>query len=231
VISRLLFVCLLFLVGPSAPGHAAESRADEIALARLDFERAWIAASLAELKKQLIKLTTLETQLAEARDYDGAIRVRDQRQKWQRDLERLDKELLMIQSREHTLSSALLADRIQLPIEAASLNGVVREGGMITAWAKPGASATWKLPTLPPGGYEVVLRYRCSTLEGGFLSVKETRFSLSAEIKTTLRGPESLTLGTLKLSEGASTLSLTATTVFKDNLMQLLAVELIPASR
>jgi hypothetical protein len=76
----------------------------------------------------------------------------------------------------------------------------------------------------------VILRYRCGPLEGGSLTLSEKRFTLSTAIETTLRGAENREAGTLKLSEGATTLTLTASSVFKDNLMQLLAVELLPAA-
>jgi|GEM_PF-660555 len=216
---------------------AAEKRTDDpgasqdIALLRLGYERSLIESSLAPLKQQITKLAGLEKQFADARDYDAAITARDERKRLQNELARLDKELLLLQTREQALKTALLPDRIKLPLESAALSNVVREGGAITGWTKVGAAAAWKLPALPSGGYEVMLRYRCGAAEGGTLLLKEARFSLSADIETTLKGPEERNAGTLKISDGSGTLTLTAQSLVTNNLMQLLAVELVPASR
>jgi hypothetical protein len=48
---------------------------------------------------------------------------------------------------------------------------------------------------------------------------------------TTLRGPEVKNLGTLKITDGSGSLRLTARTIVKSNLMDLIAVELVPANR
>jgi len=222
---RRLGACLLL-----GAGRATTLHAQEVTLRRLNFERNWILATLGPVKRQVSELAALEKKLATAREYDGAILAREERLKLQQEIERLDKELLLLQTREVSIKAAQMGDKIVLPIEAAVLKDVRREGGALTGWARPGASAEWKLPPLPPGGYEVVLRYRCGPLEGGSITAREARFSLTGPVETTLRGPEERTLGTLKLSEGASSLTLTATTVFKDNLMQLVGVFLVPAS-
>ncbi|MBL9129595.1 MAG: hypothetical protein JNG86_00235 [Verrucomicrobiaceae bacterium] len=226
---RLLLLLPLLLT--AAPVAAQAPAGQEIAPLRLQFERDWIAASLSPLKKHITTMAALEKQLAAARDYEGAIRARNERQMSELELARLDKELLLLQSREQTLKAASLAARIPLPIDTAVLSGVTLVNGALSGWSKPGASATWKLPALPPGGYEIVLRYRCGPLEGGSIMARESRFTLTAPIETTLRGPEDRNIGTLKLSEGATSLTLSAVTVVKDNLMQLIAVELLPASR
>lgn len=225
------------LAGLLTQAIAAERRVDdpgaspEIALLRLGYERNLIAASLSPVKQQITSLAALEKQAAAARDYDTAIVARDERKRLQSELVRLDKELLLLQNREQTLKTALLTDRIKLPLETATLSDLKREGGALTGWTKPDASATWKLPALPAGGYEVMLRYRCGAAEGGTLLIKETRYTLSTAIETTLKGPEERSAGTLKISDGSGTLTLAAQSLITDNLMQLLAVELVPASR
>lgn len=198
---------------------------------RLTFQRSVVEASLTPLKKHLSELILLEKSRAEARDYDGAIEARDMRKRLETELERLDKELLLLQTREQALASSLLPARIPLSLDSAALDGVQRSGGSLTGWAKPGASATWKLDRLPPGGYEVVLRYRCGPLEGGSLTVQETRFSLLSDVDTTLKGPQEKNIGTLKITNGSGPLKISARTVLKDNLMHLLAVDLVPASK
>ncbi len=233
----LVLSCAFVFAGIAVLAPAAEKRTDDpgasqdIALLRLGYERSLIESSLAPVKQQITTLTGLEKQFADARDYDAAITARDERKRLQNELGRLDKELLLLQTREQALKTSLLPDRIKLPLESATLSNVVREGGAITGWSKVGAAATWKLPALPAGGYEVMLRYRCGAAEGGVLLLKESRFSLTTNIETTLKGPAERNAGTLKISDGSSTLTLAAQSLVTTNLMQLLGVELVPASR
>lgn len=219
------------------PAPAADARGDdpgasqEIALRRITYDRSLIVASLVPVKDQITTLEKLEKQFAEARDYDAAITARDERKRLQNELTRLDKELLLLQTREQALKAAMLPERIKLSLDSAKLSGLRRDGGAITGWSKTGSSATWKLPGLPPGGYEIMLRYRCGAAEGGTLLVKESRFTLTTSIETTLKGPEERNAGTLKISDGNGFLALVAQSLVTNNLMQLLAVELVPASR
>ncbi len=233
----LVLACALVGAGLAMSAPKAEKRTDDpgastdIALLRLDYERDLIEASLAPVKEQITTLGTLEKQFAADRDYDDAITARDERKRLQNELARLDKELLLLQSRELALKTSLLPDRIKLPLDIATVTDLRHEGGAITGWSKVGAAASWKLPALPPGGYEVMLRYRCGAAEGGTLQVKETRYTLTTTIGTTLKGPEERSAGTLKISDGSGTLTLVAQTLVTNNLMQLLGVELVPSSR
>lgn len=222
----------LALLAPAGavPGAEADPKRT-LDLRRLEFQRSILEESLEPLKKHLSELILLEKSRAQARDYTGAIEARDLRKRLEMELERLDKELLLLQTREQAIEASLLPDRIRLPLDKAELKDVRREGGTLTGWSKPGAQAVWQLDKLPPGGYEVVLRYRCSPLEGGSLTVQESRFSLNADVETTLKGPEEKNLGTLKITDGSGPLKIMARTVLKDNLMHLLSVELLPASK
>lgn len=228
---------LLILAGQVMPVSAAgKAKSDpgaslEIALLRLGYERDLVAASLKPVKDQITVLAELEKQSVADRDYDAAIIARDERKRLQNELSRLDKELLLLQTREQSLKTTMLPERIKLPLESATLQGPRREGGAITGWSQTGASAVWILPKLPPGGYEVMLRYRCGAAEGGTLLIKESRFTLQTRIETTLKGPEERMAGTLKISNGSGPLTLTAESLVTNNLMQLLAVELVPSSR
>jgi hypothetical protein len=229
----ILWSCLgLAVIAAGTLLRAAESPPDNtLEMARIQFERSMIESSLAPMKKHLLELSALEKQRSDDHNYVGAIAARDQRRKMEDELERLDKQLLLLQTREQSLKASLLPDRITLPLEQAELSGVRLEGGTLTGWSKPGTSAKWKLPALPPGGYEIILRYRCGPLDGGELQVQESRFSLKNQIDTTLKGPEEKNIGTLKISEGAGPLTISAQTLVKNNLMDLLAVHLVPASR
>jgi hypothetical protein len=232
-VNRTLAVALL-LGAPACPAVAQDTRAPAatIELERLKFQERLLEASLQPLQQHLAALQELEQQRATAGDYAGAIEARNQRKKLTTELERLDKELLLTHTREESLKARLLPDRIPLPLEAAVLAGDVRrDGGALTGWSGPEAAATWKLPDLPPGGYEVLIKYRCGALEGGTLEVREARFHLNAEVLTTLRGPQEKNLGTLKITDGSGTLVIRARSVLKDNLMHLLAVHLVPAAR
>ena len=231
--NRTLAVALL-LGAPACPAVAQDTRAPTatIELERLKFQERLLEAGLQPLQQHLAALQELERQRATAGDYAGAIEARNQRKKLTTELERLDKELLLTQTREQSLKARLLPDRIPLPLDAAELEGGVRRAsGALTGWSGPEAAVTWKLPDLPPGGYEVLLKYRCGALEGGTLEVHEARFHLNAEVLTTLRGPQEKNLGTLKITDGSGSLVIRARSVLKDNLMHLLAVHLVPAAR
>lgn len=234
--NRALLACLLGFGAPALPAAAQEARAvaegRPLELARLAFQKRLLEAGLHPLKQHLTSLAEMEKQLAQAGDYAGAIEARNERKRLTTELERLDKELLLTQTRAQSLEARLLPEKIPLDLAAAELEGGVRlDGGALTGWGRPGASAKWKLPGVPPGGYEVVLRYRCGPLEGGSLQVQETRYSLVSEVMTTLRGPQERNIGTLKITDGAGPLVLSARTVVKDNLMHLLSAHLVPAGR
>ncbi len=219
--------------GAASQSRGTESDSTELELMRLRFARDVIVESLRPLKMRIEELTARAKELAELRDYAGALEVREERSRLEAQLDREDKELLLLEAREQSLRAELLPDVIELPLAEAELSGVTRPagGGLIDAWSRSGSSATWKLPDLPPGGYEVYLKYRCGALEGGTVLVKEARFTLTGRIETTLKGPERRRVGTLKITDGAGTLEIAAKSVVKDNLMQLLGVELVPASR
>jgi hypothetical protein len=206
---------------------------EEIELARLDHHHQLLQASLGPLKTALSKLDELALTNARAREYEAAIAARIEREHIATDLDRIAKELLILETRKQFLQTSLLPDHILLPLDNAKLESVryEEEKKWLTHWDRPGAHAEWTLPSVPPGGYEVLLTYQCSPLEGGTIVINEKTFSLSGEMDTTLRGPEVKNLGTLKITDSNSPLRLTARTVVKSNLMNLLSIELIPANR
>jgi hypothetical protein len=229
----LIWSCLGLAVMAASASLAVADDAGEMLMEkeRLMFQRSLIEVSLAPMKKHLLELTALEKQRAEARDYTGAIAVREERRRVEGELERLDKELLLLQMREQSIKASQLPDRVTLPLEQAELSGVRLEGGLLTGWNKIGASAKWKLPALPPGGYEVILHYRSGPLDGGEILIEESRFKLKGQIDTTLKGPQEKNLGTLKVTDGSGSLTLSAATLIKDKLMDLMAVHLVPATK
>lgn len=205
----------------------------EIELAQIDHHRQLLEASLNPLKSAISKLDELALAYARSRNYEAAISARVERDQVVTALDRIAKELLLLETKKQVLEATLLPDHIILTLESARLEGVQLDAAnkVLTRWERPGAYAEWTLPRIPPGGYEIVLTYQCSPLEGGTMVINERTFALSAEMDTTLRGPEVKNLGTLKITEGSGSLRLTARTIVKNNLMDLIAVELLPANR
>lgn len=199
-------------------------------ISRLKIDRHMIESSLEPIKKHLLDLTVLEKQRSSQRDYEGALAALKERKRIEAQLEQLDRLMLLIITRQEAIQTAEIPDKIFLPLESAQLNGVRRESGELSGWNLPGSTASWKLPNIPSGGYEVFIRYRCSPLEGGVLEVKESKFSITSQIETTLKGPQQKKLGTLKITTGNGPFTLTGKTLLKGNLMNLLELWLIPAN-
>jgi hypothetical protein len=233
IATSLLVALFLVLVlnGRGAAGTA--STRTELAMLRTAHEISLLRASAPSLRQYAAELTALEKRCATNRDYKGAIAARNERQTIEKEISRIEKEDLLLKTREQSFRSAMLPDQIVLMPEQAVLSGVSREpgNGALTDWKKTGASATWKLPDLPPGGYEVLLRYSCDALEGGSLAIGEQTFSLTGTADTTLKGPMEKNFGTLKITNGSGSLSISARTVLKANLMHLYFVKLVPANR
>ncbi len=228
----LLLTCVL----PHLPAQEADPAGPpprEIEIERIEHHHRLLTASLNPLKSSISRLDELARARARERDYTGAIAARDERRRLEAELERIAKEMLVLEARVQSLKTALLPERLLLPLDQAKLDGVLWDAdkGRLTQWQRPGASAEWTLPGLPPGGYEVLVTYQCNPIEGGTVIISEKTFTLTGEMDTTLRGPETKNLGTLKITDGAGVFRITARTVVKSNLMNLLAVELVPANR
>jgi hypothetical protein len=227
----LCFASLLAFGADAALSIGTNPKAAVAAL-RVSHEIAMLKAMAPTLREYLTELAALEKRLANARDYQGAIKAREERSAVEQQLARMEKEDLLLKTRESGLRSAALPDEIILMPEQATLDGVKREPGTgaLTEWKKAGAKATWKLPDLPPGGYEVVIRYSCDLVEGGSLSIGEQAFTLSGTADTTLKGASEKNFGTLKITNGSGLLTIMAKTVLKTNLMDLHFIKLIPAN-
>ena len=204
----------------------------ELTNLRAKFELNLAESTLPTLRDYAEALTTLEKQAVAARDYDPAGAVRSEHQRVTTEIASQEKLALLLKARQTTTDSNSSASRILLKISDAKLEGVTLDAATqcLTGWAA-GASATWKLPDLPPGGYEVILKCSSGPLEGGTVQIKEAFYSLTGTISTTMKGVEEQNLGTLKIRDGSGTLKITALTVLKSNLMQLQSVELLPANR
>ena len=231
--STLRSLVALVLLVLSARGYGIGDPWTELAAMRTTHELSVRQAGAPALRQYVSELTALEKRCATARDYKGAIAARNERQMIEREISRIEKESLLLRTRDQSLRSALLPDQIILMPERATLSGVEREPGTgaLTNWKKAGSSVTWKLPDLPPGGYEVLVRYSCDALEGGSITIQEQTFSLTGTADTTLKGPVEKNFGTLKITNGSGALTISARTVLKTNLMHLYFVKLVPANR
>lgn len=212
----------------------AQMQAQDATLAnrRAQFETELLGSTLPVLKQQVAELAALEKKAAAARDYDAAITIRTEREHIESEISSQAKLLLLLEARQQSITNKA-PERILLKPAEAQLSGVRYDpaAGVLTGWTAPGATAIWRLPDLPPGGYEVVLRYSSGPLEGGSVHVQETFYSLSADLGTTLKGFDDHNLGTLRIRDGAGQFKLSAAKVLNDNLMQLQSVELVPANR
>jgi hypothetical protein len=213
---------------------AVPLQAQDAALAtrRAQFESELLGSTLPVLKQQVAELAALEKKAAAARDYDAAIAIRTERERIEVEISSQAKLLLLLEARQQSIASKP-PERILLKPSEAQLSGVRHDptAGVLTGWTTAGATAVWRLPDLPPGGYEVILRYSSGPLEGGSVRVQESFYSLNADLGTTLKGFDDHNVGTLRVRDGAGQLKISAVKVLKDNLMQLQSVELVPANR
>lgn len=213
--------------------QAAPAGGGELATLRARLELTLAKNTLPALREYASELGSLEKQAVAARDYDTAAVVRSERLRVTAEAASQEKLALLLETRQQGLDSNSSSEKIVLKIGDAQLDGVKLDAatGSLTGWSHPGASATWKLPDLPSGGYEVVLRYSSGPLEGGSVIVQEAFYTLTSNIVTTLKGFEEQNIGTLKIRDGSGIFKISAKTVLKDNLMQLQGVELLPANR
>ena len=213
----------------AAPGAVPKSILKE-GQARLDADL--IKVTVPVLRQQIAALTALEKKAVVARDYDTAIAARTERIKIETEVAAQEKLGLLLAARQGK-EAVEAPERIVFKPSEAKLERVRYDSmaDVLTDWKGVGSSATWKLSGLPPGGYEVVLRYSSGALEGGTVMVQENYFSLTSDLQTTLKGFTEANIGTLKIRDGDGILKVSARTVLKDNLMQLKSVELIPANR
>ncbi|MDB6137172.1 MAG: hypothetical protein JWO94_244 [Verrucomicrobiaceae bacterium] len=212
---------------------AAQAQPADLTSMRARLELALAQGTLPALRDYAGELAALEKRAVTARDYETAAAVRAERLRVTSEAASQEKLALLLETRRQTDETKATAGKIVLKITDATLDGVSLDQatGVLTGWSAPGANATWKLPDLQPGGYEVILRYASGPLEGGSVIVQEAFYTLSATIGTTLKGFEEQNIGTLKIRDGSGPFKISAKTVLKTNLMQLQGVELLPANR
>lgn len=197
---------------------------------KLQLRQDLVGAILPEKRTQRDELIALEKKLAFAQDFAGAIRARDERFKLEKEIAALEKELPALKAQALSLLAKSLPEKIEFKLSDAVLNGLTldAQGTSLSGFSKPGATATWKLPDLPPGGYEVLLRY---TADDGEVILQESFYSLTATCRPPLKQAEEKSLGTLRVRDGSSSLTLKAKAPEKSSSLRVYGLVLMPAAR
>jgi hypothetical protein len=197
---------------------------------RKQFEHDSLQAGLPVLRRQVETLRAMELKAAEARDYDTALAARTERMKLSVTLADQEKMELLVEA-QSAVAERKETQRIVLNPAEAKLSGVELEAKALTLWSGMDASATWKLPDLAPGGYEVILKYECDSAGKDGMMVQEKFFTLSGEWQTsTKKGPVEHRLGILRVRDGGGLFKVVARTDLKGKLLKLQSVELVPVT-
>lgn len=221
-------VCIAWVVALE-PSSAAQEPAPDLRALKTQLRRDLLSALLPEMKTHREDLLALERKLATAQDFAGASRARDERLKIEGEISSMEKELPLVTARASGAASARAPERIEFKLSDAHLTGLQFDpkDNALTGFGGPEAGATWTLPGIPPGGYEVVLR---STGGSGNAVLKENFYELTAPIKESKDKPVEQTLGTLRIRDGRSTLSLSANPPEKCAGLRVYSLVLVPSA-
>lgn len=209
---------------------AAQVPQTDLSLIKTQLRKDLLQALLPEKKQHRDALLTLEQKSAANLDFSGAIRARDERLALEKEIASIEKEIPLLSSRAISLLGRSAPDRLEMPVAEATLRGVQIDpkDGFISGWDKDQASASWKLPDLPPGGYEVLLRY---TAEKGSIQLKESYYSLKGKLTGAKESPLEQKIGTLRIKDGKGMLTLTSDTPQQSGSLRVYSLVLVPAVR
>lgn len=225
-----ILACLLCALPLKAEDGPASDSTDLRTL-RSRFRKNLIETILPEKKAHLGRLRELEKKLATTHNFAEAIRARDERIALEQEITALEQELPMLTARAAG-EGKVLPERIPMKLDEATLTGVkLDKDGALAGWGESSGSASWLLPGIPPGGYEVILKYSCGKDEGGPVLVKESFYSLRGTLTPTDNKPMEINLGTLRVRDGRGILTISTDASPKGGLMRLWSLELAPASR
>ena len=195
------------------------------------FRKSLIGTILPEKREHLERVRELEKKLISSRDYATAIRARDERLALEHEITALEQELPMLTARVAG-EGKMLPERIPLKLADATLMGLkMDKEGALTGWNETQSAATWKLPGLPSGGYEIIMKYSCGKNDGGTVVIKESFYLLRGEVSPTSDKPVEKNLGTLRIRDGQGSLTIAASATPKGDLMRLWSLELAPVNR
>jgi hypothetical protein len=175
------------------------------------------------------ELLALEKKLAALQDFAGAVKARDERVKVEKQIGALEQEAAILDARPSVEHAARLAARVELKASDAKLTGAQWDpaDGAITGWGQQGACATWQLPDLPPGGYEVLLR---CTGEAGDVVIREEFYSLASPCKPGEDKTAEQILGILRIRAGSGSLTLSVSQPEKSAGWRVYSLMLVPPS-
>jgi hypothetical protein len=198
---------------------------------RAQFRESLLTALLPEQHAYHDQLLELEKKLVTAHDYAGAIQSRDERIALEQEITAYEQELPRLAARASG-ADQLLPERIVFKPSDARLSGLTLEkDGTLAQWSGSQASATWSLPKLPAGGYEVFLKYSSGKEDITGFIVKENFYFLRGKTTPSNEKPAEKSLGTLRIRDGEGTLTLAAESAPKNCALRLLALELAPVNR
>ncbi len=209
---------------------AAQAPQTDLSLIKTQLRKDLLQALLPEKKQHRDALLALEQKNAAALDFAGAIKARDERVALEKEIASMEKEIPVLSSRAIALLGRGAPDRLEMHFADAVLRGVQLDSkaGFISGWEKDQASASWKLPDLPPGGYEVLLRY---TAEKGSIQIKESYYFLKGKLKEVKETPVEEKIGTLRIKDGKGILTLSSDTPQQNSTLRVYSVVLVPAVR
>lgn len=232
--SRALRIALAAMLAMSCQaGALAQPKAAETDLRTLRalFRQGLLTAILPEKRAYAARLQELEKQLAGARDYAAAMKVREERLALEQEVTAFELELPGLAARAAGLA-ALLPERIVFRLQDAALTGLkLEKDNAISGWESARGAATWKLPGLPPGGYEVMVKYTCAGGSSAVLEVRESFYVLRGKLTAPEDKPVEKNLGTLRIRDGGGPLTLAADGAGLPAQLRIVALELAPVNR
>jgi hypothetical protein len=181
-----------------------------------------------EMKSHRERLMALEQQQQAAQEFAGAAKARNERLTLEKQIAALEQEAAMLASRPAVENASRLAARIELKLSEAQLEGAQLDvaDGSITGWGSANSRATWKLPAIPAGGYEVLLR---CTGPSGDVVAKEAFYTLTSPCNSAEDKSIEHNLGTLRIRDGAGTFILHAAQPEKSAAWRVYSVVLVPS--
>ncbi|HEY2573870.1 MAG TPA: hypothetical protein VGH65_07365 [Verrucomicrobiaceae bacterium] len=198
---------------------------------RAMFRQGLLTAILPEKRAQVSRLEELEKEFSAARDYANAVKVRDERLAMEQEVTALELELPGLTARAAG-QSALLPERIVFRAQDAALAGLkLEKDGAISGWDTSHGTATWKLPGLPAGGYEVIIKYTCAGGTSVALETRESFYVLRGKLTAPEEKPAEKNLGTLRIREGGGPLTLATDGTDQPAALRIVALELAPVNR
>ncbi len=223
------FICAFLTILTNHTTAAQVPQAD-LSLIKTQLRKDLLQALLPEKKQHRDALLALEQKYAAATNYTGAIRARDERFALEKEIASIEKEIPILNSMAIALTSRNAPDRLEMRLSEATIRGVQLDAkdNFLSGWEKDQASATWKLPDLPAGGYEIILRY---TAESGSVQIKESYYSLKGKLTATKEGPIESKIGTLKIKDGRGVITLTSDNPQQSGSLRVYSLVLVPAIR